>query len=105
MYSIQRSALFHQQFIQFVKDYKERAGVSIANNFIDGVEKSTDFIADNPQACILYTKLNGQVFRKWRIPGFPHSIFFRMQGDMIILEALYAHKMDTIKRLSSDIND
>ena len=40
MYTIFRSALFKRQLLHFVKNYKERAGIKVASNFIDNLEKS-----------------------------------------------------------------
>lgn len=103
MYKITRSALYKRQFLEFVQDYKTRAGKQIAHNFADGIEHSTSFIENNPQACSVYVKIRGKDFRKWQVKGFPHSIFFRIDNKIIILEGIYAHRMNTIKRLSSEI--
>jgi len=104
MYTIIKSALYKRQFLEFVRDYKTRAGKQVAHNFANGVEHSTNFIGNTPQACGVYIKIRGLEFRKWGVKGFPHSIFFRIEGDnTIILEAMYAHRMNTGKRLPSEI--
>ncbi len=102
MYQINRSGLFKKQFLGFVADYKERANNDIASNFIDGVGKSTQFIAKNPKACTVYKNVGGYIFRKWKVKGFPHSIYFRVQDNTVILEAIYAHRMDTASRFETD---
>ena len=104
MAEIRKSALFKRQLMHFVSDYRERAGAEIANKFIDGIEHGTRFIATNPQSCRVYTRIVGKEFRKWRVKGFPHSIYFRLENEVVILEAVYAHRMDTIKRLPSDLS-
>jgi len=104
MYKITRSALYKHQFSEFVQDYKTRAGKQVAHDFANGVEYSANFIGKNPQACSVYVKIRGKEFRKWGIKGFPHSIFFRIEADkIIILEAIYAHRMNTVKRLPSEV--
>ena len=84
MKNIQKSALIKRQLINFVQDYNQRAGAELAEKFIDAVERSVDFIQQKPLACSIYTEsskhpiLQKYEFRKWRIDGFPHSIFFRI---------------------------
>ena len=103
MVGIKKSVLFKRQSAAFVAEYRERSGVTIANGFVDGLEYGIRFIATNPQACVVYTRIAGKEFRKWRVKGFPHSIYFRTDKEFIILEAIYAHRMDTIKRLPNEI--
>jgi len=104
MNTIRRSALFKRQLLQITSGYRERAGSQIALKFVDEIEHSIAFIAGQPEACAIYTKLEGKEFRKWRVGGFPVSVFFRMEGeDVIVLEALYAHRMDIAGRFSDDI--
>ena len=105
MYKIQKSGLFKQHTANFVLGYKERAGVDVANAFIDRLSQGIKFIAQNPQACAVYTHIGGHEFRKWRVKDFPHSIYFRVTGNTIILEAIYAHRMDILGRLSSEIEN
>lgn len=104
MYQIQKSRLFKLHSAQFVSDYKERAGTQVANAFIDCLSQGIRFIAKNPQACPVYTHIAGHEYRKWRVKDFPHSIYFRLHDDTIILEAIYAHRMDILSRLSSGID-
>ena len=111
MHNIQKSALFKRQLLAFAKKYAldVNAGKMIALRFIDEVEAATNFISKNPFACGIYhaakshDQLHRYEFRKWRVKTFPHSIFFRVNGDTIMLEAIYAHKMDITGRFSSDI--
>ena len=103
MYTVKRSALFKRQLINFVQGFMEQAGAEVANRFIDGLEKSMAFIAANPEACFPY-EFNGLHFRKWNLGGFPHAIYFRVDGQTVIMEAVYAHRMDRSSRLSSDFN-
>lgn len=104
MYTILRSALFKRQLIHFVKNYKDRAGIKVASNFIDNLEKSIEFIGENPYSCLMYTEIAKQEFRKWNVKNFPHAIFFRVNENIITLEVLYAQKMDINSRILNDIN-
>ena len=104
MPQILRSALFKRQLIDITSGYRERGGANVALNFVDQAENSIRFIASKPLACPVYTHLEDREFRKWRVKDFPVSIFFRLDNDgVIILEALYAHRMDIAARLPDDI--
>jgi plasmid stabilization system protein ParE len=103
MFTVKRSALFKRQLIDFVQGYMGLAGAEVANRFIDRLEKSILFIEVHPDACPPY-EFCGLHFRKWNISGFPHAIYFRVEGDVIILEAVYVHRMDRLSRLPSDFN-
>ena len=110
MGQIQKSGLFKRQLLSFVKNYKDRAGIEIAGQFLASAEAAIAFIADKPLACALYLGAkNHEVlkdieFRKWPLSGFPHSIYFRIEGDNIIkLEAIYALRMDTENKLSAEL--
>lgn len=101
MQSIKRSALFKRQLLKITGDYRERAGSGTALKFLDEIENAVTFIAKQPQACAIYTRLEDKEFRKWRVGGFPVSIFFRMEDkNTVVLEALYAHRMNIAERLS-----
>lgn len=105
MVTIRRSALFKRQIIDIATSYRERAGAAIALKFVDQIEQSIAFISKKPGACAIYTRLEGKEFRKWRVDGFPVSVFFRIESDdLIILEALYAHRMDIAARLPKEID-
>ena len=104
MYQIKRSALFKRYALQYVLDYQERAGSHIAEKFIDGLEHSIAFIQKHPTACGVYHHIGGHDFRRWQIKGFPHSIYFRLDKQVVILEAIYAHKMNIDTRLPSDMD-
>lgn len=101
MLTVKRSALFKRQLADFVQGFMELANAEVANRFIDGLEKSIHFIATHSDACPPY-EFNGLHFRKWNISGFPHAIYFRVRDNTIIMEAVYAHRMDRSSRLSSD---
>lgn len=81
MRHIERSGLFKRQLILFAQDYKNRAGLETAENFLDAVQNAIDFIANKPLACAVYQEasqhdaLKGFEFRKWSLSGFPHSVF------------------------------
>jgi hypothetical protein len=45
---IKKSRLFARQWRHFAIDYKNRAGVIIADQFIDAVEEALQFIGDTP---------------------------------------------------------
>src|SRR5258708_36082449 len=101
MFTIQKSALFMQQWRNYAQDYQERAGMQIAERFIVAVEDALSFIRRSPHACSVYDTGEGHEdlgmyqFRKWNLHDFPHVVLFRL-GDnaTIFIEVLYAHKMD-----------
>lgn len=104
MQQIVRSRLFKQQLLDITTSYRDRAGSSVALNFVDEVDSGIRFIAGQPLACAIYTRFQGRVFRKWRLKRFPVSIFFRLDGpDTLVLEALYAHRMNIAARLPKEI--
>lgn len=112
MWKIEKSALFKRQLLTFAQNYKSRANQETAERFIDAVEAAIAFIGRKPLACSIYmdaqkhNDLKEYEFRKWRIEPFPHSLFFRIKNDNIIqLEALYAHRMNTIMKMSTDIKN
>jgi len=108
---IRKSAVYERQLEGFAEDYRDRAGIEIAYNFLDGIDESVEFIGKMPKACMvahdlkLVEGLEEYEFRRWKVRGFPHSIFFRITDDRtILLEAIYAQKMDITNRLPSDID-
>ena len=110
MWRIEKSALFKRQLLTFVQNYKVRANQETAERFIDSVEASIAFVGRNPLACSVYmdaqkhNELKEYEFRKWRVEPFPYSMFFRIKDDkVILLEALYAHRMNTIMKMFTDI--
>ena len=106
MTRILRSALFKRHLLDMTAGYRERAGRKVAIRFVDRTEDCIAFIAKHPQACPVYTQLERKTFRKWRLKGFPVSIFFRAEaGDTIVLEALYAHRMDIAHRFAETMAD
>lgn len=104
MYRITRSALFKRQLLEITTSYRERAGSAVASGFVDQIEQSVRFIASKPRACVTYTTLRGKEFRKWRVNGFPVSVYFRISDEStIVLEALYAHRMNISARFPDEI--
>ncbi|MBO0662819.1 type II toxin-antitoxin system RelE/ParE family toxin [Jiella sp. MQZ9-1] len=104
MSPIIRSALFKRQLIEITSGYRVRAGSKIALQFVDQIEAGVRFIVAKPLACKVYARVEGREFRKWGLQDFPVSIFFRLEGeDAIILEALYAHRMNIAARLPKDV--
>lgn len=104
MTRILRSALFKRQLLDMTSGYRERAGSEVALRFIDQIEDGVAFIIKRPLACAVYIEVQGRVFRKWSLKGFPVSVFFRLEGDdTLILEALYAHRMNIAGRLPGDV--
>ncbi len=101
---ILRSALFKRQLLDVTADYRARAGSVIARKFVDQIEDSIRFIAARPLTCAVYTRIDGREFRKWGLKDFPISVFFRLgDEDTILLEALYAHRMNIAARFPGDI--
>lgn len=112
MFTVQKSALFMQQWRDYAQYYDDRAGANVAERFIVAVEEALNFIRQNPNACSLYDTGEGyedlQIyqFRKWSLDTFPHLILFRLvDNDTIFIEVLYAHKMHITSRLSTDLKD
>ncbi len=104
MLRISRSALFKRQFMEITTDYRKRAGSAVALRFVDQAEVSIRFVATKPLACPVYTRLEDREFRKWGLQDFPVSLFFRLADrDSLVLEALYAHRMNITGRLKRDI--
>ena len=104
MSQILRSALFKRQLLEMTAGYRQRAGSEVALTFVDQVEEAVRFAATNPLACAVYTRLEGKDFRKWSLKDFPVSIFFRTEDpDTIILDALYAHRMNIAAHLPEDV--
>src|ERR1700683_4058341 len=101
MFTIHKSTLFMQQWQSYAQDYRERAGVKIAERFIGAVENALGFIRQSPYACAIYDAGDGYEdlrvyqFRKWTLHDFPHMVLFRF-GDnaTIFVDVIYAHKMD-----------
>jgi plasmid stabilization system protein ParE len=100
-----------RQWRQYARDYKERAGVNVAERFITAVEEALHFIQQNPYACALYDAGEGYEdllayqFRKWSLHGFPHVVLFRLSENTIFIEVLYALRMDIPSRLTTDVLD
>ena len=99
-----------RQWRNYARDYRDRAGVNIAERFIVAVEDALSFIRQSPYACSVYDTGEGYEdlrvyqFRKWNLCDFPHTVLFRLGDDAtIFIEVLYAHKMDMPSRLAADI--
>ena len=103
MFQIEQSAIFLRQWKEFTHDYNKRAGKHIAVKFILAVEAAQQFIADNPYACAGYDsggEFSYHQFSKWNLRGFPHIILFHLADkNLIMIDAIYAHKMDVKSRL------
>jgi hypothetical protein len=110
IFAVQKSALFMRQWRNYARDYRDRAGVNIAERFIVAVEDALSFIRQSPYACSVYDTGEGDEdlrtyqFRKWNLHGFPHMVLFRLGGgDAIFIEVLYAQRMDIPSRLAADL--
>ncbi len=108
---VQKSALFMRQWREYAQVYKDRAGLAVAEKFIAAVEEAAQVIGRNPHIGAPYDPgegfedLQNYGFRKWSLRGFPHMVLFRLKDNTtLIIEALYAHKMDIASRLTSDID-
>ena len=108
-FSMQKSSLFMKQWREYAHNYQKRAGVEVAERFIVAVEQADYFIKNNPYACALYEPgegyedLQAYQFRKWNLSGFPYVVLFRIKDNItILIEVLYAQKMDMRSRLMID---
>lgn len=110
MLTIKKSATFRKRLVMFTRGYRERAGVAVALNFVEAVDNATKFIHENPELCGIdigtqeHDILRQYNIRKWNLKKFPHSIFFRIEGELLILETIYAHRMEQ-QQFYSDITD
>ncbi|MEQ1704967.1 MAG: hypothetical protein ABL867_03220 [Rickettsiales bacterium] len=109
IYNIHKSSLFIRQAQASILYYKQNAGIEISEKFIMSLESALGFIAVNPYACAVYKVgkkfkyTESYQFRKWNIIGFPYSIFFHISVDnIIIVDAIYAHKMNISSRLTNN---
>lgn len=113
MWRVKKSDLFKKQLLTFSLDYKQRAGKDVARKFMISVNQAIDFINENPLICGVYIEaqthdlLKNYQFRKWSVNGFPHSLFFRVEktNKTIMLECIYAQRMDIIQRFPSDMKN
>ncbi|MCP4932769.1 MAG: type II toxin-antitoxin system RelE/ParE family toxin [bacterium] len=111
MWQIQTSGFFDRQLFNFAQNYKDIADLKTADRFLDCVDEAIHFIARSPLTCAVYFELQKVAgleeyeFRKWRVKVFPFSIFFRIKGEkVVVLEAIYAQKMDILNRLPSEMD-
>ena len=94
-----------QQWRDYAQDYKDRAGLPVAENFILNVEDALHFISATPKACPSYfpgegcADLEKHHFRKWNLKDFPYVVLFRVAGNDIFVEAMYAHKQQVGRHL------
>lgn len=110
MWRVRKSKLFKKQLLEFAENYKERVDLKTANRFLDCVDDAMKFVSKSPLACAVYFEsqysetLKEYEFRKWSVKIFPYSIFFRITDNRtVLIEAIYAHRMDTVRKISSDI--
>ena len=98
-----------RQWQGYAQDYKTRAGLKVAEQFIVSVEETLNFIQKNPYACASYyigdgyDDLRKYEFRKWNLVGFPHLVLFRIEKHNILIEAIYAYKMNIASHSIVDI--
>ena len=111
MWKIRKSETFKAQLLAFSRDYKERVSLDVARNFVYDVNNAITFVARNPFMCSLYTEarhheeVKAFEFRKWSLKNFPHIVLFRVEGETIILQAIYADRMNIAARFPSDFGD
>jgi hypothetical protein len=112
MIRMRRSKLFMQQWKNYARAYRDRAGINIAERFIVAVDEALRFIHRSPYACSIYDPgeeygdLQAYQFRKRNLHDFPHAILFRVGDDAtIFVEVIYAHKMNMSARLAADTTD
>ena len=109
MWKLHKSKLFQRMRIEFARDYAKRAGVKTAHRFADEVEECLRFIQSSPLLCSVYDvgedseDLSSFQYRKWQLNKFPHIVIFRIQeSQTLLVEAIYAQKMDIQKRLPEE---
>jgi hypothetical protein len=104
-HTLLKSDVFSQQILEQARYYKIISGITIAHRFIDAVEQALAFIHQQPLACPIYTAsgqhpaLQAHLFRAWFVRGFLHKIYFRVVGDKLFIDALYAASMDVPSRM------
>jgi plasmid stabilization system protein ParE len=101
-FSLVKSASFIQQMRETARYYKTQGGTRLAKRFLAAVDDSVLFIRQSPYACSFYANdVHGYThsFRKRNLPTFPYAIYFHIEQETkIILDVLYAHKMDVTSR-------
>jgi len=108
MFKIRQSVLFIRQWRELSNYYNENAGRDVSIKFIHSVDSALLFIQKSPYSCAGYNSgkkfryARSHQFHKWNIIGFPYSIFFHISVDnIIIVDAIYAHKMNISSRLTN----
>jgi plasmid stabilization system protein ParE len=110
MVTLLKSKLFMQQWADIALSYQHKAGEEVAERFIAAVEKALDFIKERPNACPIYEvgqeadDLQRYSFQKWQLRGFPYLVLFhRMNKETVLVDAIYAHRMDIPLHVKEDI--
>lgn len=107
---ILKSAAYERQLEKFAEHYRDKAGIETSDRFLDGIDEAVEFVIKRPLACTVahdlktVSGLESYEFRRWRVNGFPHSIYFRIEEDRLILQAVYAHKMNVLERFTSEVD-
>ena len=109
MFRLQKSDVFLKQFREYARSYKDRAGVSVMNDFAEEVKYSLNFIQESPFLCPEYVPVKSKVkqykFRKWNMKNFPFTILFRIGNDnTIFIDVIYAQRMNISARLLKDFH-
>lgn len=107
MFQLKQSGIFLQQWQNIADYYNKKAGKNIAVKFVHSVDSALLFINKNPYACAFYDAgedfINLQ-FRKCNLKNFPHVILFHIvNSNLILVDAIYAHKMSISSRLGSEV--
>ena len=110
MYTVHKSALFMRQWQTYAQNYKDRAGIQIAERFIAAVEGALLFIGTSPLSCPLYDTSKEEAlkfhhFRRWNVSKFPNTLFFRLEETQIFVDLIYAQRMDIAHRFIVDTFD
>lgn len=99
MLTVKKSKSFHIRAAMFTRNYRKHANEEVALDFVAEISKAIRFIIENPYGCAIdvgaqeHEILKQYEIRKWKLHKFPHSIFFRIDKDVLTLETIHAHRM------------
>lgn len=100
-YTVYKSDLFKNQLREAADYYAQAASLDVAKNFMRTVEKGIDRVS-----CLhgrIYTpptgfpeleKLGYRQFLLNSLSSFPYTIYYRLEGDKVLIKSIYGHKQD-----------
>ena len=62
----------------------EVAGAVVALRFLDSIEQASDLLGEFPKSGAPWDFV-GRGIRRWNIAGFPYGLFYREEGDRVLI--------------------